>query len=65
MTQAYVGWTTHCNVDALAGASGADENCGLLVGDEQLHQCHVAHRVLSGNNDLVELHVFAEGGRSL
>lgn len=56
---------THCNVDTLAGTSGTDEYSGLLVGDEELHQCHVAHCVLSGHDDLIELHVLAYGGSSI
>lgn len=54
---------THSNVDTLA--SRADENSGLLVGDEELHLCHVAYRVLSVHDDLTELHIFAYGGSSL
>lgn len=57
--------TTYCDVDTLASTSGTDENSRLLVGDEELHQRHVAYCVLSGHNDLVELHVLVYGGSSL
>lgn len=33
--------------------------------DEQLHQRRVAHRVLRGHDDLVELDVLADSGRRL
>ena len=35
------------------------------MGDEKLHQRHVAYRVLSGHDDLIELHVFAYRGSRL
>lgn len=56
---------THYDVDALAGAGGPDEDGGLLVSDEQLHQRRVAHRVLRGHNDLIELRALADRGRHL
>lgn len=56
-----LGRGTHNNVDALAGARGADEDGGFLVGDEQLHKRCVAHRVLRWHDDFVELHILGNG----
>lgn len=56
-----MGTATHYDVDALAGAGGPDDDGGLLVGDEHFHQRCVAHRVLRGHDDLVELHVLGDG----
>ena len=56
---------THDDVDALAGAGGSDEETGLLVGDEQLHEPRVAHRVHRRHDDLVEHSVLRDGRRVL
>ena len=56
---------THDDVDALAGAGGSDEQTGLLVGDEQLHEPCVAHRVHRRHDDLVEHSVLRDGRRVL
>ena len=56
---------THDDVDALAGAGGSDEETGLLVGDEQLHEPCVAHRVHRRHDDLVEHSVLRDGRRVL
>ena len=56
---------THDDVDALAGAGGSDEETGLLVGDEQLHETRVAHRVHRRHDDLVKHSVLRDGRRVL
>ena len=65
LPKAALKWTTYYDVDALAGAGWANEDSGLLVGDEQLHEGCVAHSVLSGHNDLIELNVLWDRGRCL
>ena len=56
---------THDDVDALAGAGGSDEETGLLVGDEQLHETRVPHRVHRRHDDLVKHSVLGDGRRVL
>ena len=48
---------THRDVDGLAGARGADEQAGLAVRHELLHQERVADRVHRRNDDLVKRHL--------
>ena len=56
---------THDDVDALSGTGGSDEETGLLVGDEQLHEARVPNRVHRGHDDLVKHSVLRNGRRVL